>query len=187
MSLFAVVTIAFVLSMDAFAVSISCGIKLGCFIRKKILKIALYFGAFQAVMPLLGWGLGDLIREYVEVYSHYLSFIVFLLLGIKTIYDGHSEAEVEDSKACKSCSCNNNWCIFNLAIATSIDAFVIGLLFSVQNVPLFQSVIIIGVITFFMSIIGAVFGGKIGPKFGRYSSYAAGAILLLLAVKSLLQ
>ncbi len=187
MSLISVIAIAFVLSMDAFAVSISCGIKLGCFIKRKVFKIALAFGIFQAVMPLLGWGVGDLIREYVEAYSHYLSFGVFLILGLKTIYDGYNEADEEDGNACKNCACNNSWCLFNLAVATSIDAFIIGLLFSVQKVPLFQSVAIIGIITFFMSIIGTVFGGKIGAKFGRYSSYVAGAILLILAVKSLLQ
>lgn len=187
MSIWAVVAIAFVLSMDAFAVSISCGIKLGCFVKRKVLKIAIYFGLFQAIMPLLGWGVGDYIREYVEAYSHYLAFSVFLLLGLKTIYDGYSEDESEDDSACKQCACNNNWCLFNLAVATSIDAFVIGLLFSVQNVPLLQSVIIIGVITFIMSTIGTVFGGRIGAKFGKYSSYVAGVILLLLAAKSLLQ
>ncbi|MCK5883944.1 MAG: manganese efflux pump [Bacteriovoracaceae bacterium] len=183
----AVILIAFILSLDAFAVSISCGIKLGCFVRRKVLKIALYFAIFQAVMPLLGWWLGDLIRDYVESYSHYLSFIVFFLLGLKTIYDGYSESKALDNGASVQCVCKNNWCLLNLAVATSIDAFVIGLLFSVQKVPLLQSIIIIGVITFIMSIIGTVFGGRIGATFGRYSCYLAGFILLLLAAKSLLQ
>lgn len=186
MSLFAVVVIAFILSLDAFAVSISCGIKMGCLIKRKILKIALYFGIFQAVMPLLGWFFGHYIKDYVEAYSAYLAFAIFLLLGLKTLYDTFWEKDEEgdNQEGCQNCKCQNQWCIFNLAVATSIDAFVIGLLFSLKNVPLISSVLIIGVITFMMSIIGTVFGQKIGSKIGKWSGGIAGLILLALAVKS---
>lgn len=186
MSLVSVIIIAFILSLDAFAVSISCGIKMGCLIKRKILKIALYFGVFQAVMPLLGWFLGAYIKNYVEAYSSYLSFGIFLILGLKTLYDSFfGDDEEEKEEGCQSCQCNNQWCIFNLAVATSIDAFVVGLLFSLKNVPLLSSVTIIGVITFGMAIIGAVFGQKIGSKIGKWSGGVAGLILIALAVKSL--
>lgn len=186
MSLISVIVIAFILSLDAFAVSISCGIKLGCLIRRKILKIALYFGLFQAGMPLLGWFLGHYIKDYVEAYANYLSFAIFLLLGLKTLYDSfYGESDDEGDAGCNNCKCDNQWCIFNLAVATSIDAFVIGLLFSLKNVPLLSSVTIIGVITFCMAIIGAVFGHKIGSKIGKWSGGVAGLILIALAVKSL--
>ena len=186
MNLLSVVVIAFILSLDAFAVSVSCGIKMGCLIKRKILKIALYFGVFQAVMPLLGWFFGHYIKNYVEAYSAYLSFAIFLLLGLKTLYDTFWEKEQEgdNENSCQSCQCQSQWCIFNLAVATSIDAFIIGLLFSIKSVPLISSVLIIGVITFCMSIIGAVFGQKIGSKIGKWSGGLAGVILIGLAVKS---
>ena len=108
--------ISFVLSLDAFSVAITCGIKLKTFKIKKYLKIALHFAAFQAGMPILGWIGGQFIQDYVEGYVSWIIFFVFLILGIKTIY----ESLVEKKHAvCDFCNCDNFKCLYGFSFATS--------------------------------------------------------------------
>lgn len=181
MSVLSIVLIAFALSLDAFAVSISCGIKLEKKSMNKSFKIAFFFGLFQAIMPLIGWSVGHIIRDFVTSYSSWIAFTVFMALGIKTIYDAFTE---ESKKECLKCSCDSYSCVTGLAVATSIDALVVGLVFSIYNYSIMFSIIVIGVLTFIVSIIGCILGNKTHNIIGNKAHILAGLILITLSFKA---
>jgi len=185
MSFVTVLLIAFALSLDAFATSISCGVKLRRIQLGPFLKIAGTFGIFQALMPLLGWSLGRFIKDYIQAFDHWIAFAVFFVLALKTLYDAFWGHESEEEGKCKECQCQNYSCLFFLAVATSIDAFVIGLVFALYNVNLIWSILLIGVVTFAISLLGCFIGNRARHYMGKWSEIIAGVILLVLAFKAL--
>lgn len=185
MTLLTVFIIALALSLDAFATSISCGIKLRRIRIAHFLKIAGAFGIFQALMPLLGWSLGRFIKDYIQAFDHWIAFAVFLALALKTLYDAFWGKD-DENESCRECQCEKHSCLLFLAVATSIDAFVIGLVFALYNVNLIWSVLLIGVVTFLISLAGCFIGNRARAAFGKWSEIIAGVILLALAVKALI-
>lgn len=176
--------IALVLSLDAFAVALSCGMRLPQNHYLKFLKIALAFGVFQALMPLLGALLSKyLLAHYIARYSNILSFLVFATLGGKTFYDFFT---TRNEKAKASCACSSYRCLLPLAIATSIDAFLVGSVLGFKAVSMAVSVSWIGAITFINSLIGCFLGNKAVGFLTRYSRLLAGVILVALAIHALL-
>lgn len=186
MSFITVLVIAFALSLDAFATSISCGIKLRRIQISRFIKIAAAFGLFQAFMPLLGWTLGRFIKDYIQTFDHWIAFAVFFALAAKTLYDAFWGQDDEQDGKCKECACDNHSCLLFLAVATSIDAFVIGLVFALYNVNLIWSILLIGVVTFLISLAGCFIGNRARHYLGKWSEIIAGLILLVLAVKALI-
>ena len=182
MGYLSIITVAFALSMDAFAVAVTCGIKLKILWIKKFLKIALFLGLFQAGMPLLGWGIGHFIKDYIISYAGIISCLVFGALGVKTLYDAFFGKHHKD---CGQCTCSGFKCLSTLAIATSIDAFLIGLVLALYQTHILISVGIIGTITFFISLIGCFIGNRATKVVGKKSEIIAGIILLTLAITSL--
>lgn len=175
------------LAMDAFAVSISCG--LSCQKTKNTLptalKVSLAFGIFQGLMTLLGWIVGLSFKDFISAYDHWIAFILLALIGGKMM----SEAVEEDG--CQI-SLGSNRMLFSLAIATSIDALAVGISFSILNITLWTitlTSVIIGVITFVFCFLGTYIGAKIGcnPKFKAKVDIAGGLILILLGAKILLE
>ncbi len=177
-----VILIAVGLSMDAFVVSIGKGITLTKISKKNMLVIAIFFGAFQAIMPLLGYLLGSTFSEYIVNYDHWIAFILLSLIGSSMIHEAITGEEEYDSDAFRIKE------IFILAIATSIDALAVGVTLAlIPNVEIVSSVIIIGVITFILSYIGVVFGKKIGAKFGKIAEIFGGIVLISLGTKILIE
>ncbi len=175
------------LAMDAFAVSISCG--LSCRKTESTLptatKTALYFGFFQGVMVLMGWVLGLAFKGYTSSYDHWIAFIVLVALGGKMIYDSTEEG-----------SCNISFSstktLLVLSIATSIDALAIGVSFSILSTTLKNISItsfIVAIITFLFCFGGTYIGAKIGcnPKFKTRIDITGGLILVFLGIKILLE
>ena len=183
MTLVELLLIALALSLDAFAVALSCGMRLPSNRYRKFLKIALAFGVFQALMPLLGSLLSKyLLARYLARYSYLLSFIVFAALGGKTFYDFFTS---RDEQARLPCVCDSKRCLLSLAIATSIDAFLIGSVLGLKAVSLPVAVAWIGAITFLNSLIGCFLGNQAVGFLTRYSRLLAGVILLALALQAL--
>ncbi len=180
MDIISIILIALGLAMDAFAVSISAGIT----IREKHLRhafrIALYFGFFQAIMPLAGWLLGSSFASVINSFQHWLAFIILAFIGIKMITDSRSSCEAIP----KDFTCHKT--LFALAIATSIDAFSVGLSFSLMNINIILPVIIIGIVTFLTSIIGVYAGKLSGCLLRSYAEIFGGSILIIIAFKILL-
>jgi putative Mn2+ efflux pump MntP len=182
MGLLELLLISLALSLDAFAVALSCGMRLPVNRYRKFLKIALAFGVFQALMPLLGSLLSKyLLARYIARYSYLISFLVFAALGAKTFYDFFVNRGAE---AKGSCVCDSNRCLLSLAIATSIDAFLIGSVLGLKAVSLPMAVTWIGAVTFCNSLIGCLLGNKAVGFLARYSRLLAGVILIALAVRA---
>lgn len=172
------------LAMDAFAVSICKGLGMQKLNMKQAVVIALYFGIFQALMPVLGWFLGSTFAEYIEAVDHWIAFGLLLFIGGKMIFDTIREKdediEAEDKKL-------DHKELFLLAIATSIDALAVGIAFACLDVNIVLSVVLIGVVTFVISILGVCIGHKFGAKFKKPASIAGGIILIFIGVKILVE
>jgi putative Mn2+ efflux pump MntP len=183
MSLFELLMVSLALSLDAFAVALSCGMRLPADRLRKFLKIALAFGIFQAAMPLLGSLLSKyLLARYIARFSGLVSFLVFGALAVKTFYDffkGHEEGKVA------ACLCLGYRCLLSLAVATSIDAFLIGSVLGLKAISLPVAVAWIGAVTFVNSLIGCLLGNRAVSFLTRYAHLLAGVILAALAVRAL--
>lgn len=169
------------LAMDAFAVSICKGLSMKKLDWKKAIIIALYFGIFQAVMPVIGYFLGTTFESLVTQIDHWIAFILLGIIGINMIKEAFSNdsENVNDKVDFKT--------MIILAIATSIDALAIGITFAFFKTNLLLAVIIIGIITFVLSLIGVKIGNKFGNKYEKKSEIFGGVILILIGVKILIE
>lgn len=176
--------IAISLSMDAFAVSICKGLCMTKLDYKNTVIIAIFFGGFQALMPLIGWFLGIRFQVYIRSIDHFIAFGLLLIIGGKMIIEA-LESSDESCKECKPFSINE---IFFLAIATSIDALAVGITFAfLPEVNIWSSITLIGVITFIFSGIGVIFGHKFGNRLGKKAELAGGIVLILIGTKILIE
>lgn len=172
--------IAVGLSMDAFAVAVCKGLKMKKINLKQTSLIALFFGGFQALMPLLGWLLGSTFKKYFESFGHWIAFGLLLFIGGKMIYDTFCGCEEDkDNFDVKE--------LLVMAVATSIDAFAVGVSFAMFSINIFSSIVIIGVTTFVLSALGVLIGCKFGEIFKNKATLFGGIILILIGLKILLE
>ncbi len=174
------------LSMDAFAVAICKGLAVKKAGIKQMLLAGLWFGGFQALMPTLGYLFGSTLKEYVEKYDHWIAFILLGIIGANMI----KEALSKD----KDCDCESSSAsmgmkeMFTLAVATSIDALIVGIGYAfLPDVNIGAAVGFIGVITFVLSAIGIKVGNIFGMKFKSKAEFTGGLILILMGLKILLE
>lgn len=188
MGLVELFVLALGLSMDAFAVSICKGLSLGK-IRKKHMFIAgIWFGGFQALMPLLGYLMGTLFADKLIQYAHWIAFILLVLIGVSMI----KEAKEETKETCPECAGENDasmkaGSMFILAIATSIDALAVGVTFAFLKVSIVPAVSFIGVVTFICSALGIKIGSIFGVRYRARAELFGGMILILIGIKTLLE
>ena len=181
MSLTELFLIAVGLSMDAFAVSICKGLSMQKMNRKNALVIGLYFGGFQGIMPFLGYLLGSRFQDAIASYGHWIAFILLAVIGgnmIKESMDKELE-NLDSSVAFKD--------MVILAIATSIDALAVGVTFAFLKVQIVPAVCFIGVITFFLSVVGVKVGTIFGSRYKSKAEFVGGFILLLIGAKILVE
>lgn len=185
MGVFEIFLIGVGLSMDAFAVSVCKGLGMNKVNKKHTFIIALFFGGFQALMPLIGWLLGTRFEQYITAVDHWIAFGLLAFIGGKMIFDvllGHEEEEISagaDVLDLKE--------LFMLAVATSIDALAVGISFAFLRIDIFTSILIIGITTFILSIIGVIVGNRFGTKYQDKAALAGGIILILIGTKILLE
>ena len=182
MNFITIIIIAIGLAMDAFAVSIASGVTLKRFKARPALRVALFFGGFQALMPVLGWLAGTSFQHYIAAFDHWVAFGLLTFIGGKMIYESFLIEKTENN-----CDPNNLATVFILAIATSIDALAVGLSFAVLNIQIIQPVIIIGVITFLLSLLGVYLGGKFGSLFENKIELIGGIVLIGIGFKILIE
>ena len=173
------------LSMDAFAVSICKGLGMTKVNRKQALTIGLYFGGFQALMPFVGWALGTRFESYITSIDHWIAFILLAFIGGKMVVEGYRLEEDETVKELDPPLDMKE--MFLLAIATSIDALVVGITFAFLNYPIVECIAIIGLTTFVLSIVGVVVGNMFGSRYQKKAEIAGGMILILIGLKILLE
>jgi putative Mn2+ efflux pump MntP len=180
MDLISIVLLAIALSMDAFSVSITRGLVWNCNIKHAAL-IAVFFGGFQAVMPVIGWILGVQLSTYISAITPWLAFALLIFIGTKMIYESITMKE-EDT--CRFFSLKE---LLILSIATSIDALAAGVTFAFLNISIIIPIILIGVITFGLSFLGVYIGKKVGHLFESKIELLGGLILIFLGFKILLE
>lgn len=180
MNILEIVLIAVGLAMDAFAVSICKGLSLRKPKLNEILQIGLWFGIFQALMPTIGYFTGTKFSDYVSAFDHWIVFFLLGIIGANMI----KEALLGEDDT--SNSLNFKEMLF-LAIATSIDAFAVGISFALMKVNVFASCIMIGVTTFMISAAGVKIGSIFGTKFKAKAEIAGGIILIIIGIKILFQ
>lgn len=180
MSLFDLFLIAVGLSMDAFAVAICKGLSVKKVTLKHGIIVGLYFGGFQAGMPLLGYLLGSSFADYIKAYDHWIAFILLGIIGINMIRESREqEEEVNASFGVKA--------MIPMAIATSIDALAVGVSFAFMKVQIGWAVLFIGAITFTLSAVGVKIGNHFGVKYKSKAELFGGIVLVLLGIKILLE
>lgn len=171
------------LAMDAFSVSVCKGLSMKRLNVKGAFVTALFFGVFQAGMPLIGYFLGSRFAEYITSVSHWVAFLLLGIIGGKMIYEAITEKE-EESEGEYRLKIGE---LFVLAVATSIDALAVGIVFAAEKVNLPFSVTSIGVVTFVLSLAGVGIGHRFGSKYEQKAEIAGGIILILIGTKLLLE
>jgi putative Mn2+ efflux pump MntP len=172
--------IAFGLSMDAFAVSITNGITIKHQRINNALKIGIFFGSFQALMPLIGWLAGLHLRDFISGVDHWVAFGLLSLIGGKMIYES---TKIGDDKEIRSL---NLFVLFLLSIATSIDALAVGLSFAFLKISIATPIIVIGIVTFILSFLGVLVGNRLGHFFEKKMEIVGGLILVGIGIKILI-
>ena len=181
MSFTSLLLLAIGLSMDAFAVSICKGLATRELNWKKMVLAGLWFGGFQALMPVIGYFLGIQFQGYITAYDHWIAFGLLLIIGGNMIKEALSNEE-----ECADASMAFGKMLV-LAIATSIDALALGVTFAFLQVDIWKAVAFIGVVTFSFSVAGIKIGNVFGAKYKSKAEFAGGLILILLGVKILLE
>ncbi len=203
MSLLEIFLIAIGLSADAFAVAICMGLNMKKATFKKAIIVGLYFGLFQAIMPLIGYFVATLFSEKIIKYDHWIAFALLLFLGGKMIVESlKKEKPTCPDRKCSKQKCSDRDCptktcgeetslkftkMLPFALATSIDALAIGVSFAFMKVEIFSSISIIGAITLLLSAIGVKLGNLFGAKIKGQAEIIGGIILVLIGVKILLE
>jgi putative Mn2+ efflux pump MntP len=180
-----IITIFFLalgLSFDSFAVSISSGVARTQIRFLPATRIAFSLALFQALMPLLGWMIGNHVKDYVQQADHWIAFGLLVLLGAKMFY----ESLTGDGQK-KGFNPLHLWTLVMMSIATSIDAFVVGISFGFLKINIWLSVMIIGIVTFIISMLGILFGKNTGDRLGKWAEIAGGLILAGIGTKILIE
>jgi putative Mn2+ efflux pump MntP len=194
MGLAELLLIAVGLSMDAFAISVCVGLSAAKRDIRKMLTVGLYFGVFQAAMPLAGYLAAFMFADYVSAYAHWVAFVLLGFLGIKMVRDSYKKdgcTDADDS-GCEEAA-ESKWSakpshMLPLAVATSIDALAIGVFFAVSQINnIVTAVSVIGITTFVISVAGVQIGNLFGAKFRSKAQLAGGVIMILIGVKILIE
>ena len=180
MSLLDLFIIAVGLSMDAMAVAVCKGLSVRELKFKHAIITGLYFGGFQAAMPLIGFLLGISFQTYIERFDHWIAFILLSLIGANMIKESFGKAEEVNCSFCPRA-------MIPMAIATSIDALAVGVTFAFLKVSILPAVTFIGVITFSLSCIGVYIGHLFGSKFKSKAELLGGIVLILMGLRILLE
>ena len=187
--------IAVGLSMDAFAVAVCKGLGMKRVNVRHAVVIALFFGAFQALMPLAGWALGTQFEQFITPVDHWVAFALLAFIGGKMLWDCFHEdgcgecgdgGEAGGAAAPADAKLDYRELVM-LALATSIDALAVGITFAFLRVDIASSVALIGATTFLLSFLGVAVGNRFGARFERPATFAGGVVLILIGTKILLE
>lgn len=191
MSFLSILLIAIGLAMDSFAVAISQGICAKRLRARQVLLLAVLFGAFQGLMPLIGYAVGLSFAEAIKEIDHWVAFLILSAIGGKMLFEAIRESRrgEKDEEDC-ICEDKRRFGLRNLtilAIATSIDALATGLIFAPYPEVILSAVLTIGITSFLLSLFGVVMGNKVGKRFNFNFEIVGGIVLILIGVKILIE
>lgn len=183
MSFWQILLLAVGLAMDATAAAAARGCAAGERVRTQdVLRVSLLFGLAQGIMPVFGWVLGQQLGPSVQTFDHWVAFLLLGGIGAKMLYEARREPERESEQP------GFAWrLLLGLAVATSIDAFAVGITLPMLDAPFVLSIVTIGVVTTLLSGLGVVIGRQAGKLLGRKLDALGGAVLILLGVKILVE
>jgi putative Mn2+ efflux pump MntP len=183
MGFFELILLAIGLSMDAMAVALCKGLAQKNSGQRQGFALSGYFALFQAVMPLLGFLLGCQFEQYIAAFDHWIVFILLSLIGGKMIY-GFARGDSCRLDQDQRCTTSE---LLLLAAATSVDALAAGVMLAFLQVQILPAILLIGLVTFILSLGGYLAGGRLGLRFGSYAELAGGVVLILIGSKILLE
>jgi len=173
--------------MDAVAVSICKGLSMDRLSMKNTLTVGVWFGGFQALMPLVGYFLGTQFSQYIQTASHWIAFILLAAIGLNMIREALPRKDkASEDTVTADCSLSVK-AMFLMAVATSIDALAVGVTFAFLKVQIIPAVLAIGITTFALSMVGVKIGNVFGAKYQAPAEIVGGTILCALGVKILLE
>jgi manganese efflux pump family protein len=173
--------IAVGLSMDAFAVSTACGVQIAAVRYGLVLRVALAFGFFQFIMPVIGWLAGSTFSAWLEAVDHWVAFGLLTVIGVRMIWESFREEKAPGRDPTRG------WNLLVLAVATSIDALAVGLGLAFLGVSIWIPSLVIGIVAAVLSAVGALFGCRLGSRFGVWAERAGGLVLIGIGVRILVQ
>lgn len=168
--------------MDAFAVAIAGGVIIQRQHLSHALRFGIYFGLFQMVMPILGWAAGRTFAPLIGSVDHWVAFILLTFIGGRMVREAFEMDYIERSE-----NCFTAYVLLGLAVATSIDALIVGLSFAFLNVDVITPAIMIGAVTFTLSFLGVLIGQKVGHLFEKKMEVVGGLVLIGIGLKILIE
>jgi manganese efflux pump family protein len=180
MSFLALFLIGLGLAMDCFAVAVSFGTSKKL-TGKYLYRTALFFALFQGFMPVIGWLIGDNLKYLIESVDHWIAFSILALIGLKMVVQSFG-SEIDKKKT----DIRNIYILLGLSLATSIDALITGVSFGVINVPILEASLIIGSVTFLMTILGSYLGHHAKFISAHWAERIGGLMLIAIGVKIVL-
>ena len=181
MGIFELLLLAVSLSMDAFAVAVCKGLAMKKLRLSGMATVGLWFGGFQALMPIIGYYLATYFAQYITAFDHWIAFVLLGGIGINMIREA---LDKDEECVCDDLSVKT---MFVMAVATSIDALAVGITLAFLQVDIFVSAGLIGITTFLLSAVGVKVGNIFGVRYKSRAELAGGIILLLLGAKILLE
>ncbi len=176
-----VIGIAVGLAMDAFAVSIAAGLTIRRLTGRHVFRISWHFGLFQFMTPELGWLAGRHASKYVAAYDHWVAFGLLLFVGGKMLWDALKPHTDDDDRADPS----RGLMLMTLSVATSLDAFAVGVSMAMLNVSVWGPSVVIGLVAGTLSLVGITFGSRIGKRWGHVAEVFGGGVLIAIGIWAL--
>jgi putative Mn2+ efflux pump MntP len=177
MSFWYTLALALGLAMDAFAVSVAAGVQIPSLNRWHVARLAVSFGAFQFLMPVIGWLAGRSLSKWLQAFDHWVAFGLLALIGGKMLWESFRPT----AESCKDPT--RGWTLLMLSVATSIDALAVGLSLAFLEVSVWIPSLVIGVVAAVLSALGALFGCRLGQRFGVWAERFGGLVLIAIGVK----
>ncbi len=183
MSFISILSIALALAMDAFAVALASSVVLRKVSGRQYFRLAFHFGLFQFLMPVIGWLAGSVMAGWLEATDHWAAFGLLVLIGGKMIY----EALKKDQKKRIVTDPTKGLTLVALSVATSIDAFAVGLSLAILDVSIWYPCLVIGLVAAAMTLIGLRLGSRLGARFGRGMEIIGGLVLIAIGARILIE
>jgi manganese efflux pump family protein len=181
MGFLTILIIALGLAMDALAVAIATGVMLPAPTFRQFFRLSFHFGLFQFLMPIIGWLVGTTISSHIQTYDHWVAFGLLAIIGGRMIWGSFSN----DSANAVVKDPTRKMSLIMLSTATSIDALAVGLSLAVLKVSILYPCVVIGVVAAIMTILGMLFGSRLGRRFGKRMELIGGLVLIAIGVKIL--
>ena len=183
MSMLAIFMLAIALAMDAFTVSMAVGLAQPQVTPRQVFRLSFHFGLFQALMPIIGWGLGVAIYDWIEAFDHWVAFLLLAMVGGKMIFDAVKDEQPSQDAGDPT----RGWSLVILSLATSMDALAVGLSLAMVGTSIWLPVLVIGLVALLATAIGLRLGQSIAGLGGwrRLTTATGGVLLLLIGFKVL--